>query len=79
MQVDEMLQREARRLRKEGRVQGIAVGEARGIAIGDKSRKMAIIRNMIIKKVQDDIIMDCTEISDNELRQIKQELVRQNA
>ena len=79
MQVDEMLQREARRLRKEGRIQGRAQGIAVGEARGDTKRKLAIIRNMIIKKVKDDIIMDCTEISDNELRQIKQELVRQNA
>ena len=75
MQVDEMLQREARRLRKEGRAQGIAVGEARG----DTKRKIIMIKNLINKNVQDDIIKDCAEISDKELRQIKQELIRKNA
>ena len=79
MQVDEMLQREARRLRKEGRAQGIAVGEARGEARGDTKRKMIMIRNLITKNVQDDIIKYCAEISDKELKQIKQELIRQNA
>ena len=63
MQVDEMLQREARRLRKEGRIQG----------------KIIMIKNLINKNVQDDIIKDCAEISDKELKQIKQELIRQNA
>ena len=71
MQVDEMLQREARRLRKEGRQEGIAVGETKG--------KIIMIKNLINKNVQDDIIKDCAEISDKELKQIKQELIRQNA
>ena len=67
MQVDEMLQREARRLRKEGRQEGRIQG------------KIIMIKNLINKNVQDDIIKDCAEISDKELKQIKQELIRQNA
>ncbi len=79
MQVDEMLQREARRLRKEGRAQGITVGEARGEAKGRIKEKITIVKNLILNNVQDDLIEKSVNISNTELKRIKQDLIRQNA
>ena len=85
MQVDEMLQREARRLRREGReegrAQGIAISEAK--IEQEKIKRIneirEIIKNLILNNVQDDLIEKSVNISNVELKQIKQELIRQNA
>ncbi len=74
MQVDEMLQREARRLRREGRKEGIAVGKEK-----EKIKIREIIKNLILNNVQDEQIEKSINISNIELKQIKQELINQNA
>jgi hypothetical protein len=71
-----VIETEARRILNEG----IALGEARGITLGETrgetKAKMNFVRTMLYKNFSDDVIIECSGISGEELKRIKSELLK---
>ncbi len=75
-----VIETEARRILNEGIVlgeaRGITLGESRGVAIGETKAKMNFVRTMLYKNFSDDVIIECSGISGEELKRIKSELLK---
>ena len=71
-----VIETEARRILNEG----IALGEARGITLGETrgetKARMNFVRTMLYKNFSDDVIIECSGISGEELKRIKSELLK---
>lgn len=67
-----VIETEARRILNEG----ITLGESRGVAIGETRAKMNFVKTMLYKNFSDDVIIECSGISSEELKRIKSELLK---
>ena len=65
---------ENRRILKEGKKIGEEIGEKRGKEIGERKSQRQIAKNMIHKKLEDEIILEVTGIKKEELEEIKNKL-----
>ena len=70
--VEYMIERENRKIRREGKKEGIKEGKKEGIKEGINKT----IKGMLLKNMDENIIKDITGIDDNELEKIKKELLR---
>ena len=62
----------------EFRAEGHAIGRAEGHAIGRAKGHLDVAHNLVIRGMDDDFILETTQISPAQLQQLKEEAIQPN-